>query len=158
MKKTAKEVTNTVKDIESEIAKYQAKIHKLTAKKEMISRKVIDSKIENIPENIQNIVGQLCVRYNIPWLLAYNFTNDTFDVIGYIGHGDTIKFDECGKYFNNPKSFVDYSFPINHEENECDYLQWFCVKFSPIDDGQNFGMSSVKIDIVSGKILSEDEG
>ena len=65
MKKTAKEVSNPVKDIDTEIAKYQAKIHKLTAKKERISRKVIDSNTDNIPESIQTIVGQLCIRYNI---------------------------------------------------------------------------------------------
>ena len=154
MKKTAKEVSNPVKDIDTEIAKYQAKIHKLTAKKERISRKVIDSNTDNIPESIQTIVGQLCIRYNISWLLVINDTMDCFEVIGYDTHEDTYTFDEAGIIREHSLN-GDYTFTLTDEDITTPFPIYFAVKFRPID-GQDFGMSSVKIDVNTGKTTVND--
>lgn len=139
------------KTIDSEIAKYQKKIDELKAEKEKITRKLIDSCIENIPSSIENIVGHLCIRYQIPWLLSYNYLNSTFCVIGFNNHEDTIIFNDSGK-FKNHGGFLDHSYPLGENEDESDYISYFAVKFSPID-GDFYQTSSVKIDVNTGKIV-----
>lgn len=143
------------KTIDSEIAKYQKKIDELNAKKEKISRNVIDSVSGNLSVSITAVVGLLTMRYEIPWLLFFNDTMNRFEVIGYDTHENQYVFDIEGR-IRQIDCKGDYSFPLTGEEQETIFPSYFCVKFSLDEDGA-YTISSVKIDVNTGKIVSEDK-
>jgi len=119
-----------------------------------LNKKVIESRIE-MPESIEAIVGHICLRYNISYLVGYHYGLSRFCVIGFDTHENCFWFDDSGKLSTTLD--YDFNFPFIEEKDDCEfnYMNYFCAKFTP-NEYKEYTVTPVMIDVYSGEIQEEE--